>query len=175
MEAGIADHIWSIEKWLRFLMFAISTQVKTITFDKKTGGNVRQAVPFFHVSNMEGSRHYYVLGLGFRMAKKWIDEGKPRWRWLEIGDAAWMLEEFRTEGHNSWKPSRKVGEARVDLLYVRRCSGDLSPSVGARNRRNPFIGQGLWVVSFSDPDGYPSRFRKPYGCPEETEYSPDYK
>jgi lactoylglutathione lyase len=29
-----------------------------------------------------------VEGLGFEMIKKWIDEGKLRWCWLEIGHAA---------------------------------------------------------------------------------------
>jgi hypothetical protein len=28
---------------------------------------------------------------------KWIDEGKLRWCWLEIGDAALMLQESRLE------------------------------------------------------------------------------
>jgi hypothetical protein len=71
----------------------------------KTGVNVKQAVPFFHVSNMEGSLRFYVEGLDFLMTKRWIDEGKLRWCWLEIGDAALMLEEFRKEGQDSWKPS----------------------------------------------------------------------
>jgi catechol 2,3-dioxygenase-like lactoylglutathione lyase family enzyme len=61
--------------------------------EKKTATNVKQAVPFFHVSNMEESLRYYVEGLGFEMTRKWIDEGKLRWCWLEIGDAALMLQE----------------------------------------------------------------------------------
>ena len=78
--------------------------------EKKTATNVKQAVPFFHVSNMEESLGYYVEGLGFEMTRKWIDEGKLRWCWLEIGDAALMLQEFRKEGHDSSNPSGKVGE-----------------------------------------------------------------
>jgi catechol 2,3-dioxygenase-like lactoylglutathione lyase family enzyme len=57
----------------------------------KTATNVKLAVPFFRVSNIEASVRYYVEGLGFELTKKWIDEGKLRWCWLQIGDAALML------------------------------------------------------------------------------------
>ena len=60
--------------------------------------NVKQAVPFFGVSDMETSLRFYLDGLGFEMKNKWIDEGKLRWCWLGIGDAALMLQEFRLEG-----------------------------------------------------------------------------
>ncbi|MGC1619628.1 MAG: hypothetical protein WA765_14150 [Candidatus Acidiferrum sp.] len=79
--------------------------------EKKTQVNVKQVVPFFHVSNIEESLRFYVEGLGFSMTNKWIDEGKLRWCWLEVGGAALMLQEFRKEGHDSWKPSCKVGKA----------------------------------------------------------------
>ena len=147
-----------------------------MSVEKTTRTNVQQAVPFFHVSNIEDSLRFYIEGLGFEMTKKWIDEGKLRWCWLEIGDTALMLQEFRREGHDSWKPSCKVGEG-VSICFM--CEDALAIYREATSRgiaaKNPFVGNALWVVSFSDPDGYPSRFRKPYGCPEETEYSPDYK
>jgi lactoylglutathione lyase len=41
--------------------------------------NVKQAVPFFGVSNIEKSVHYYTDGLGFKMKYNWTDEGKLRW------------------------------------------------------------------------------------------------
>jgi len=82
-----------------------------MSIERKTAANVKQAVPFFHVSNIKESLRFYVEGLGFAMTKKWTDEGKLRWCCLEIGDAALMLQEFRKEGHDSWKPSCKVGEA----------------------------------------------------------------
>jgi lactoylglutathione lyase len=140
------------------------------------GVNVKQAVPFFSVSNMEESLRHYVEGLGFVMTKKWMDEGKLRWCWLEIGDAALMLQEFRTEGHDSWKPSCKLGEGVsicfmcLDALAIYR----LAKSRGIKVSRNPFVGNGLWVVSFSDPDGYRIDFESPAEAPEETEYSPEH-
>jgi catechol 2,3-dioxygenase-like lactoylglutathione lyase family enzyme len=140
----------------------------------KTKANVKQAVPFFGVSNMEESLRYYVDGLGFQMTKKWVDEGKLRWCWLEIGDAALMLQEFRKEGHDSWKPSCKVGEG-VSVCFQCEDALAIYREVTARGievRRNPFVGNGMWVVPFSDPDGYRFDFESPTDVSEETEYSP---
>lgn len=145
--------------------------------EKKIGANVKQAVPFFNVSNMEESLRHYIDGLGFVMTKKWIDGGKLRWCWLEIGEAALMLQEFQKEGHDSWKPSCKVGEGVSvcfmceDALTIYR---DATPR-GIKASRNPFVGNGLWVVSFSDPDGYRIDFESPTDVPEETEYSLEKK
>jgi hypothetical protein len=36
--------------------------------DKQPGANVKQAVPFFHVSNMDESLRYYADGLGLGSA-----------------------------------------------------------------------------------------------------------
>ena len=44
-----------------------------------TEPNVKQAVPFFMITNMEASLRFYVEGLGFTMTNKWIDEGRLRW------------------------------------------------------------------------------------------------
>ena len=69
---------------------------------------VAGAVPFFGVTNMEASLRFYVDGLGFKMKRWWIpdqadgqDDYKPdgriRWCWLELGEAAIMLQEFLPE------------------------------------------------------------------------------
>jgi lactoylglutathione lyase len=148
-----------------------------MSVEKKAQTNVKQAVPFFGVSNMEESLRFYVEGLGFEITKKWIDDGKLRWCWLEIGDAALMLQEFRKEGLNSWKPSCKVGEG-VSICFM--CEDALAiyrdaASRGVKVSRNPFVGNALWVVSFSDPDGYRIDFESPTDVPEETEYSGQVK
>ena len=66
--------------------------------------NVKQAVPFFGVTNMEASLRFYVDGLGFKMKHWWIPDrrehnpdGRIHWCWLELGDAAIMLQEFPPE------------------------------------------------------------------------------
>ncbi len=57
----------------------------------KSETNIKQAVPFFAVSNMEDSLRFYVDGLGFEMTHKWIDEGTVRWCMLQREGAALML------------------------------------------------------------------------------------
>jgi lactoylglutathione lyase len=133
--------------------------------------NVKQAVPFFSVSNMEASLRYDVDGLGFKMTNKWIDEGKLRWCWLQLEGAALMLQEFRKEGHDSWVPMGKVGEG-VSICF--QCEdalaiyGDVT-SRGIQASR-PFVGNGMWVTSLSDSDGYKIEFESPTGVPEDTQY-----
>jgi lactoylglutathione lyase len=42
-------------------------------------------------------------------------------------------------------------------------------SKGLRTRKRPFVGNGLWVVSVADPDGYRIDFESPPDAPEESE------
>ena len=51
-----------------------------MTITSHSIANVKQAVPFFWVKNIEESLRYYVDGLGFEMTHKWIDDGKPKLR-----------------------------------------------------------------------------------------------
>jgi lactoylglutathione lyase len=139
--------------------------------ETKIEANVQQAVPFFGVSNMEASLRFYVDGLGFEMMKKWTPDGdgKVRWCWLEIGGAAIMLQEFRKEGHDSWKPESKVG---VGVTICFQCKDALAIYREAKARgieaKRPFVGNGLWVTSVQDPDGYKLEFASPTEVPEET-------
>ena len=75
--------------------------------ETKAEPNVQQAIPFFSVSNIEESVRYYVERLDFTMTRKWIVEGRLRWCWLQIGNAALMLQEFPREGHDSRTPGGK--------------------------------------------------------------------
>jgi catechol 2,3-dioxygenase-like lactoylglutathione lyase family enzyme len=138
----------------------------------KTKTNIRQAVPFFAVSNMEASVRYYVDGLGFEMTKKWIDAGKLRWCWLQHGGAALMLQEFRKEGHDSWVPGGKVGEG-VSICFICEDALAIYREVTARGiaASKPFVGNGMWVTSLSDPDGYRLEFESYTDVSEGTEFS----
>lgn len=138
----------------------------------KTEANVQQAVPFFGISNMEQSLRFYLHGLGFEMTHKWIDEGKLRWCWLQLGQVALMLQEFRREGHDSWRPEGKLG---VGLSICFMCKDALAiyrefKSRGVQAQR-PFVGNHMWVTSVADPDGYKLFFESPTDVPEETEFS----
>ncbi|MCI0690433.1 VOC family protein [candidate division KSB1 bacterium] len=134
--------------------------------------NVKQAVPFFMVSNIEASFRYYVDGLGFEMTNKWIDEGKLRWCWLQRGGAALMLQEFKKEGHHAWVPEGKVGVG-VSIYFICEDALAIYREVTTRGIQasRPFVGNGMWVTSLSDPDGYRIEFESYTDMPEETEYS----
>jgi lactoylglutathione lyase len=134
--------------------------------ETETATNVKQAVPFFMVSNIEASLRYYVDGLGFRMTNKWIDQGKLRWCWLELGGAALMLQEYGKDKVFAGK----LGEG-VSICF--QCADALKiyrevTSRGIQARR-PFVGNALWVTSLSDPDGYKLEFASPTDAPEESE------
>jgi len=133
--------------------------------------NVQQAVPFFAVSNIEQSVRYYVDGLGFEMTKKWVDEGQLRWCWLQLGGAAIMLQEYRKKaGHDSWTPEGKVGVG-VSICFI--CEDAIAIYRNATSRglqaSRPFVGNGMWVTSLSDPDGYRIDFESYTDVPEDTE------
>jgi lactoylglutathione lyase len=143
-----------------------------MNLETKTETNVKQAVPFFRVSNVEESVRYYVGGLGFEMTKKWIDEGKLRWCWLQLGGAALMLQEFRKEGHDSWVPEGKLGQG-VSIYFICEDALAIYRAVTLRGIKasRPFVGNGMWVTSLSDPDGYKIDFESYTDTPEETVFS----
>ena len=140
--------------------------------DSRPPSNVRQAVPFFSVSSMEASHRFYIDGLGFRMTKNWIVDGRVRWCWLEIGDASLMLQEFQKEGHDSWKPSGKLGEG-VTTTFI--CEDALALYREFKSRgvdaSTPFVGNGMWVTGVKDPDGYRLEFESETETPEDTLFS----
>lgn len=143
-----------------------------------TVSNVRQAVPFFGVMNMEASLRFYVDGLGFRMTRSWIPnrpedraDGRICWCWLELGDSAIMLQEFPAKS----RPGETLG---VGTSIAFQCEDAMAlyrdfKSRGVAGRKKPFVGNGLWVVQLTDPDGYRLEFASPTDAPEETELMED--
>ena len=110
----------------------------------KVEANVQQAVPFFTVSSVEQSLRFYVDGLGFVMKRKWIDEGKLRWCWLELGNAALMLQEYKRDGRDSWMPEGKVG---IGVSVCFQCLNALGIYREAIARglqpKKPFVGNSM--------------------------------
>jgi len=141
--------------------------------DVQAKPNVKKAVPFFFVINMENSLQFYVDGIGFTMLEKWVDQdGKLRWCWLQRGEVALMLQEFKTEGHDSWVPAGKLGEG-VRICFI--CEDAIAiyhelKSRGIKATR-PFVGNGMWVTSCTDPNGYQLEFESITSVPEETVFS----
>ena len=140
----------------------------------KTEANVQQAVPFFMVSNMEASLRFYVDGLGFAMTKKWTPDGdgKVRWCWLELGDAALMLQEFKKNDPRFSGQEGKLGTG-VSICFTCRDALKIYREIKARGieAARPFVGNSMWVTSVSDPDGYRIDFESYTDAPEETVFS----
>jgi lactoylglutathione lyase len=72
--------------------------------------NVRQAVPFFNVKDIEASLRFHVEGLGFTITRHWDPDGRIRWCWLAIAvyhdSRARGLEPSRPYvGNNLWVTS----------------------------------------------------------------------
>jgi catechol 2,3-dioxygenase-like lactoylglutathione lyase family enzyme len=134
--------------------------------------NVKHAVPFFGVTNVEASVRYYVDGLGFRMVNKWIHEGKLSWCMLQHGSAALMLQEFWRDGERTGRPEGKLG-AGVSICFVCQDALAIYREVLSRGieASRPFVGNGMWVTSVSDPDGYRLDFESYTDAPEESVYS----
>jgi len=130
--------------------------------------NVKQAVPFFMVADIQASLRFYVDGLGFEMQNKWINNGNLAWCWLAIGGAAIMLQEHVI----GFKPLGKKGEG-VSVCF--QCADALAIYDDALAKgltpKEPFVGNGMWVCAFTDPDGYKIDFESPTDVKEETTLS----
>jgi lactoylglutathione lyase len=131
--------------------------------------NVTQAVPFFWVRDLAASVRFYVDGLGFTMDKQWMEEGRLRWCWLTIGDAALMLQEFWKDGRHANLPDGKTGLG-VSINFLCRDAVAIYRELTARGlaASKPFVGNRMWVTQLTDPDGYHLSFESPTDAPEET-------
>ena len=136
--------------------------------------NVKQAVPFFAVSNMERSLRFYVDGLGFEMTHKWVDEGTVRWCWLQRGGAAVMLQDSRRDSGPAWTPNGTLGLG-VSVMFI--CEDALAIYRDAVSRgldaSRPFVSNSMWLTELRDPDGYHIGFESPTDVPEETSFEGD--
>jgi lactoylglutathione lyase len=146
-----------------------------MTTQTKTAPNIQQAVPFFGITDMESSLRFYIDGLGFVMTNKWTPDGdgKVRWCWLQLGAAALMLQEFKKGHHpNSGRPDGKLG---VGVSICFQCQDALAiyKEITARGiaAKRPFVGNGMWVTSVQDPDGYKLEFESFTDVAEETVFS----
>ncbi len=142
--------------------------------DEISETNVIQAVPFFAVSDMEASLRFYVDGLGFEMIHKWVDEGTVRWCLLQRGGGGLMLQDFRREEGRTWSPDGVLGLG-VSIMFI--CNDALAIYRAVTGRgiaaSRPFVGNGMWVTSLRDPDGYSVEFESYTDVPEGTSFDGD--
>jgi lactoylglutathione lyase len=140
--------------------------------DAAVTANVKQAVPFFSVTDIEASLRFYVDSVGFVLINHWSPEGRIRWCWLRLGEAAVMLQEYWRDGRPGGAPAGPLGQG-VTICFIcadaLRIYHDLTARGAAATR--PFVGNGMWVTSVKDPDGYALYFESETDVPEDTVYS----
>jgi catechol 2,3-dioxygenase-like lactoylglutathione lyase family enzyme len=136
----------------------------------ETKPNIKLAVPFFMVRDMEASLHFYVGLLGFKLTNQWTRHGKIEWCWLQREAVSIMLQEDRNkERFDSESPHGKG----VSICFQCEDALALYHEFTAKGVeiKEPFVGNNLWVVNFNDPDGYILDFESPTDVEEETTYS----
>ena len=131
--------------------------------------NVKQAVPFFMVADMEASLTFYIEKVGFELKLKWVPEDKIEWCWLQFGHASIMLQEHRKTGEYT---EHKKG---VGVCVFFMCNDAIALYHAFRSKEiainEPVVENGLWVIRVTDPDGYNLLFESETNVPEETRYS----
>ena len=142
--------------------------------DTSTSSNIRLAVPFFMVRDMETSLKFYVEKLGFTKTIDWTPRGKIEWCRLERDEVSIMLQEPRNR-----EKFDQEGPKGKGLSICFQCADALALyhefTANGVEIKEPFVGNNLWVVAFSDPDGYHLDFESPTDVPEETTYSEWFK
>src|SRR3954468_4421757 len=131
----------------------------------ETSSNIQLAVPFFMVTNMDASLQFYVDKLGFTITNQWTPHGKIEWCWLQHDSVSLMLQESRNqEQFNEVEKGKGVSicfQCKDALtLYHEFIKHDIEV-------KEPFVGNNMWVVSLTDPDGYRLDFESPTDVPEE--------
>ena len=132
--------------------------------------NVKLAVPFFMVKDMKASLNYYIKGLGFKMKFDWHDEnGNVKWCWLEIGQAALMLQEYAANANITDQNSNQG----IVIYFICEDALAIYNDILSRGIKasEPFVGNNMWVVEVKDPDGHKILFESSTDLPEETKYS----
>ncbi|MDX1981607.1 MAG: VOC family protein [Bryobacteraceae bacterium] len=127
------------------------------------------AVPFFHVTDIEAALRFYVDGIGFVLTNEWSPEGRIRWCWLELDRVALMLQEYWRDGRPGGAPQGPLSQGVSICVFCEDAIAiyrDLKSRGIAASR--PFVGNGLWVTSVTDPDGYRIDFESPTRDAEET-------
>lgn len=119
---------------------------------------------------MERSLRFYVDQLGFAIALRWEPGGRLRWCRLERDSVALMLQELVDDRHDPVPLARPFGTG-VTICITCADSLALYDEVAARGLApsgEPFVGNGMWVVDYTDPDGYQIEFSSATDVPEET-------
>jgi catechol 2,3-dioxygenase-like lactoylglutathione lyase family enzyme len=129
--------------------------------------NLREAIPFFRVADMDRSVHFYVDQLGFAVKNQWVDDGKLRWCRLQREGVSMM---FETQ-HEEFRPKGPPGVG-VTIAFICEDAIALYREFSGRgvDASIPQVGNGMWTTLLHDPDGYTLLFESKTDAPEETVY-----
>jgi hypothetical protein len=130
--------------------------------------NLKQAVPFFMVTNIDRSMGFYVQGLGFEIKIDWKPNGRIEWCWLERECVSLMLQEYKP----GFLPEEKLGIG-ISICFICQDALKLYNKFQQKglNPSEPFVGNKMWVISLRDPDGYKLDFESTTTEEENTKYS----
>jgi len=136
-----------------------------------TSPNIRLAVPFFIVRDMEASLSFYRGQLGFTMTHQWTPSGKIEWCSLQRDEVSLMLQQPAKTDH--WLYNLQDAGKGISICFQCADALALYHEFKAKGVEidEPFVGNNMWVVAFSDPDGYRLDFESNTDVPEETKYS----
>ena len=83
-----------------------------------------------------------------------------------------MLQEFWKDGRHRGRPEGQPGQG-VSLAFQGKDALAIYREITSRGiaASEPFVGNAMWTLSVSDPDGYRIEFASPTGVPEETKLS----
>jgi hypothetical protein len=146
-----------------------------MTVETVTSVNVKQAVPFFGVSNMEASLRFYVHGLGFTMKRWWIPEqadgqddykpdGRIRWSWARRRLCCRSFCRSASRRERREAESMSVFSAKTRWRFIASSSRGESGREHVRRWETVW-----WVVTVTDPDGCRMEFSSPTDAPEDSE------
>lgn len=133
--------------------------------------NVRQAVPFFMVRDMETSLDFYLNKLGFKLTNQWTPRGKIEWCWLEREGVSLMLQQPSNTDHWLYQMTETGKGISICFQCVDALALYHEFTAKGVEIKEPFVGNNMWVVAFNAPDGYRLDFESPTDVPEETNYS----
>ncbi len=141
--------------------------------DLKSQLNVMQAVPFFWVEDMDASLNFYIKGLGFELKTKWEPRGRIEWCWLQLGNASIMLQEHMKWGEHVTALYENKKGVGVSINFMCKDSITLYHEFKSKgiDVSEPMVGNGLWEIMVTDPDGFKLFFESETDIPEDTKYS----
>lgn len=131
--------------------------------------NVTAMVPLLMVTNMERSLAFYVDGLGFTLQNTWAPDGRLRWCWMSLGDAALMLQEAVGPSREKMAATDALGNGTAIYFQCRDALAIYREAAARRIHalREPQVGNFAWEVFFADPTAIKSTFPAALNCPKK--------